>query len=172
MKAIRLAAIALALAFCAFTQVVCYSQAADETSGQTLPMRANVGSGFNCGRVSSPLYCYGIPVSVNGQPSGTLWLDSYLAGSNAGHGFIVWNGVEDLAEATVTGISTVGGTSMPSQVTVAFSGGTNDGDNGSYHGTMTLNFTYYYSSGGGGRGGAGAGYRFICTGGTVNVTYN
>jgi hypothetical protein len=36
---------------------------------------------------------------------------------------------------------------------------------------MTLNFTYYYSSGGGGRGGGGAGYRFICTGGTISVKY-
>jgi hypothetical protein len=37
MKAIRLAAIAFAVAFCAFTQVVCYSQAADETAWQSVP---------------------------------------------------------------------------------------------------------------------------------------
>jgi hypothetical protein len=171
MKGIGLPALTLALGLCAFTHAVCYSQAADEKSGQSIPMQANVGSGFNCGRVSSPLYCYGIPVAINGQPSGTFWLDTYLAGFNAGQGFIVWYGVEDLAEANVTGVKTVGGTSMPSQVTVSFAGGTNDGDNGSYTGTLTLNFTYYYSSGGGGRGGGGAGYRFICTSGTVKVTY-
>jgi hypothetical protein len=37
---------------------------------------------------------------------------------------------------------------------------------------MTLNFTYYYYSGGGGKGGGGAGEKFICTGGTISVTYN
>jgi uncharacterized membrane protein YgcG len=108
---------------------------------------------------------------VNGQPSGTFWLDTYLSGANAGTGFIVWYGVADLAEAHVTGVST-DGTSMPSEVTVTFSGDTNDGDGGSYTGSMTLDFTYYYSSGGGGIGGGGAGYRFICTGGTISVTYN
>jgi hypothetical protein len=136
-----------------------------------LSIQTNVGSGYNCGRVSSPLYCYGIPVAINGHPSGTIWLDTYLSGSNAGTGFVVWYGVADLAEAHVTGVSTVGGTSTPSQVTVNFSGDTNDGDGGSYSGSMTLNFTYYYSSGGGGRGGGGAGYRFICTGGALSVKY-
>jgi hypothetical protein len=172
MRGLQLVVATLALGSCALTQAVCYSQTADEKSGQSMPMQTNVGSGYNCGRVSSPLYCYGIPVAINGQPSGTFWLDTYLTGTNAGHGFIVWNGVADLGEAHVTGISTIGGTSMPSQVTVTFSGDTNDGDGGSYHGTLTLNFTYYYSSGGGGRGGAGAGYRFICTSGAVKAIYN
>ena len=158
MKVLRLAALALAIGSCVLTQSVCYSQTPDERSGQTLAIAPNVGSGYNCGRVSSPLYCYGVPVTINGVPSGTFWLDTYLTGYNAGSGFIVWNGVADLAEATVKGVTTVGGTSIPSQVTVTFSGDTNEGDGGSYTGTMTLNFTYYYSSGGGGRGGAGAGY--------------
>ncbi len=171
MKELRLAALVLAIASCGLAQSVCYSQTADETPGQLLSIKTNVGAGYNCGRVSSPLYCYGIPVAINGQPSGTIWLDTYLSGSNAGSGFVVWYGVADLAEAHVTGITTVGGTSMPSQVTVKFSGDTNDGDGGSYSGSLTLNFTYYYSSGGGGRGGGGAGYRFICTGGTISVKY-
>ena len=174
MRGLRLTTIALALGSCALTQSVCYSQAApDETPGQSLPITLNLGqSGYNCGRVSSPLYCYGIPVAISSQSSGTFWLDTYLSGTNAGHGFIVWNGVADLAEATVTGVSTVGGTAMPSSVTVNFSGDTNEGDGGSYHGTVTLTFTYYYSAGGGGRGGAPSGNRFICTGGTLKVVYN
>ena len=135
-------------------------------------MQTNVGAGYSCGRVNSPLYCYGIPVTVNGQPSGSFWLDTYTQGTNAGSGFIVWNNVADLAEANIKSVSTTGGTSMPSQVVITFSGDTNDGDGGSYTGTLTLNFTYYYSSGGGGRAGGGAGYRFICTGGAISVTYN
>ncbi|KAA6459060.1 hypothetical protein DYQ86_17415 [Acidobacteria bacterium AB60] len=171
MRGSRLAALTLTLASCALTLSACYAQTPDEQPGQSLPMQTNVGAGFNCGRVSSPLYCYGIPVTVNGVPGGTFWIDTYLTGYNAQTGFIVWYGVADLAEAHVTSNSYVGSSSMPSSITVNFSGDTNDGDGGSYTGTMTLNFTYYYSSGGGGRGGAGAGYRFICTGGTVNVTY-
>jgi hypothetical protein len=54
---------------------------------------------------------------------------------------------------------------------VNFKGLTNDGDSDTYTGSMTLNFSNYYSSGGGGRGGAGAGWRFICTGGTAKITY-
>lgn len=134
---------------------------------------------INCGRVSSPLYCWGIPVTLNGSPAGSLWLDTYLTGHNAGSGFIVWYGVADLAEATVKSNSVVNGTftsgqytlTAPASVTTTFSGDTNDGDGGSYTGTLTLNFTYYYSSGGGGRGGGGAGWRFICTGGAVSIQY-
>jgi hypothetical protein len=170
MRGLRLAALTLAIGSCALTQSVCYSQAADETSGQFLPIKTNIGAGFNCGRASAPLSCYGIPVAIKGQPSGTFWLDTYLAGYHAGHGFIVWNGVADLAEGVVSGVTTIGGTVMPSQVTVAFSGDTNDGDGGGYYGNMTLNFTYYYSSGAG-KGGAGAGYRYICTGGTITIKY-
>ena len=165
----------MALALCALNHAVC------QDVDQNFSMQANVGSGFNCGRVSSPLYCYGIPVAINGAPSGTFWLDTYVSGSNAGTGFVYWSSVADLAEASVTGNTptygsvTNNGHTISNAVTslvVNFRGGTNDGDNGSYSGTMTLNFTYYYSSGGGGRGGAGAGWRFICTGGSVKITYN
>lgn len=171
MRGIRLAALALAFA-CGFTQSVCYAQKHDEKPGQSLTIQTNVGTGYFCGPASSPLYCYGIPVTINGRPSGTFWLDTYISGYNAGTGFIVWNSVADLGEAHVTGVSTVGGTTMPSQITVTFSGDTNDGDSGSYTGSMTLNFTYYYYSGGAGKGGGGAGEKFICTGGTISVTYN
>jgi len=159
---------------------LCYAVCQDEASGKSIAIQTNVGSGYNCGRAGSPLYCHGIPVTINGQPSGTFWLDTYISGSNAGSGFVYWHNVADLAEATVTSntpnyatVSSSGQTinNAVTSLVVNFKGGTNDGDGDSYIGTMTLNFSYYYSAGGGGRGGAGAGWRFICTGGSINVTY-
>jgi hypothetical protein len=173
MRGMRVARVAMALGVCALSQVVCHSQ--DERPGQVLQIQTNVGSGYNCGRVSSPLYCYGIPVNIgtaNGG-NGTFWLDTYVSGYNAGTGFVAFNGVADLGQGTVT--STVPTTNSAGHVTklvVDFAGKTNDGDSGSYTGTMTLTFSYYYSSGGGGRGGAGAGWRFICTGGSIAITYH
>src|SRR3954469_21816678 len=102
MRGMRIAGAALALGFCALTGAVCQTTS-DEAPNSTLNIQLNVGGGFNCGRVSSPLYCYGIPVTINGVPGGTFWLDTYVSGSNAGSGFVYWNGVADLAEATLTG---------------------------------------------------------------------
>jgi hypothetical protein len=179
MKGLRLAALTLAILASTITQPACYSQTGDETPGQLIQIQTSVGSGFNCGFVRNPLYCYGIPVTIGGVPSGSFWLDTYTSGYYAGTGFILWNGVTDLAEATVTGNTptfatftsdgrTVNGIS---QLAVHFGGQTNDNDGGSYSGTMTLSFSYYYSSGGGGRGGGGAGWRQVCTGGTIKITY-
>ena len=178
MRGVRIAGVAMTLGICALNHAVCQ---ADETPGQSLTIQTNVGSGYNCGRVSSPLYCYGIPVTINGVPAGTFWLDTYVNGTNTGTGFVYWYNVADLAEASITnnapsyGSVSSNGHTISNAVTslvVDFKGGTNDGDNGSYTGSMKLTFTYYYSSGGGGRGGAGAGWRFICTGGSVSITYN
>jgi len=175
MRGMRIAGVAMALGMCALSYAVC------QDVDQPFTIQTNVGSGYSCGRVSSPLYCYGVPVTINGVPSGTFWLDTYVVGSNAGSGFVYWYGVSDLAEATVTGNTPTYGTvtsnghtatNAITSLRVSFRGGTNDGDNGSYSGTMTLTFTYYYSSGGGGRGGAGAGWRFICMGGSADITYN
>ena len=165
--------VVLALALCMLSQAV--GRAQDETPGQVLQFQANVGTGYNCGRASSPLYCYGIPVNIgtNSGGNGTFWLDTYVTGYNAGTGFVLFNGVADLGEGIVS--SNVPTTNSAGQVTtlvVNFHGSTNDGDGGTYTGTMTLTFTYYYSSGGGGKGGAGSGWRFICTGGSVKITYN
>ena len=88
--------IALAIASCGLAQSVCYSQTADETPGQLLSIQTNVGAGYNCGRVSSPLYCYGIPIAIKGQPSGTIWLDLIFpaatpaAGSSSGTAWRTW----------------------------------------------------------------------------------
>ena len=175
MRGMRIAGVAMALGLSTLSYAVC------QDVDQPFTVQTNVGSGYNCGRVSSPLYCYGIPVTINGVPSGTFWLDTYVSGSNAGSGFVYWYSVADLAEGTVTGNAPTYGTvssnghtisNAVTSLAVNFRGGTNDGDNGSYSGTMTLSFRYYYSSGGGGRGGAAAGWRFICTGGSVHINYS
>ena len=171
MRGRQLASVALALGFCALGHANCQTE---ETSGQTMQIQTNVGSGYNCGRVSSPLYCYGVPVNMgtNNSGNGSLWLDTYVTGYNAGTGFIAFNGVADLGQATVTSNTpTTNASGQVTKLTVNFNGKTNDGDSGTYTGTMTLTFTYYYSSGGGGRGGAGAGWRYICTGGSLSITY-
>jgi hypothetical protein len=151
------------------------SHAQEETPGQILNFQTNVGSGYNCGRASTPLYCYGIPVNIGGTNgvNGSFWLDTYVTGYNAGTGFVLFNNVADLGQGTVTSnVPTLNSAGQVTQLVVNFKGLTNDGDGGTYTGTMTLTFSYYYSSGGGGRGGAGAGWRFICTGGSVQITYN
>jgi len=150
-------------------------QAQDETPGQALAFQANVGTGYNCGRVSSPLYCYGIPVNIgtDSAGNGTFWLDTYTTGYKAGTGFVLFNGVADLGQGTVTSnVPTTNASGQITKLVVNFKGSTNDGDNGTYTGTMTLTFTYYYSAGGGGKGGAGSGWRFVCTSGDVTITYS
>jgi hypothetical protein len=173
MKRMRMAGAVMALGMCVLSQGVCYSQ--DEKPGQVLQIQTNVGSGYNCGRASSPLYCYGIPVNVgtvNGG-NGSFWLDTYVTGYNSGTGFVAFNGVEDLGQGTITSNTpTKNSAGQVTNLVVNFNGVTNDGDNAAYSGTMTLTFSYYYSSGGGGRGGAGAGWRFICTGGSIQITYH
>ncbi|MGO9060430.1 MAG: hypothetical protein ACLQU2_24060 [Candidatus Binataceae bacterium] len=162
----------LALVVCMLGHGVGHAQ--DEAPGQVLQFKANVGTGYNCGRVSSPLYCYGIPVNIGSDAggNGTFWLDTYVTGYNAGTGFVLFLGVADLGEGIVTSnVPTTNSSGQITKLVVNFHGLTNDGDNGTYTGTMTLTFSYYYSSGGGGRGGAGAGWRFICTGGSVKITY-
>lgn len=172
MRERQLVSVALALGFCALGHANC--QAPDEIGGQVMQIQTNVGSGYNCGRVSTPLYCYGIPVNMGSTNSGngSLWVDTYVTGYNAGKGFIAFNGVSDLGQATITSnVPTTNSAGQITKLTVDFNGKTDDGDSGTYSGTMTLTFTYYYSGGGGGRGGAGAGWRFICTGGSLTITY-
>ncbi len=128
----RILTIVVALGFGLLTQAVV--RAADEAPGQVLSFKANVGTGYNCGRESSPFYCYGIPVNIGADTggNGSFWLDTYVTGYNAGTGFVLWMGVADLGEATVT------------------------------RNVPTLNSSGQVS---------GAGWRFICTGGTMKITY-
>jgi hypothetical protein len=149
-------------------------RAQDEKPGQVLQFRVNAGSGYNCGHVSAPLYCYGIPVNIgpSGGGNGTFWLDTHVSGYYAGTGFVLFNGVADLGQATVTSNHpTLNSAGQVTTLVVNFKGSTNDGDNGTYTGTMTLTFSYYYASGGSGKGGGGSGWHFICTGGAATITY-
>src|ERR1700726_2971617 len=122
----KAAVIVLALGLCAMTQAVC--QSADEASGQVLQIQTNVGAGYNCGHVSTPFYCYGIPVNIGtgNSGNGTFWLDTYVTGYNAGTGFVAWNGVADLGQGTVTGnTATTNSAGQVTKLVVNFNGSTN-----------------------------------------------
>jgi hypothetical protein len=167
----RLLTVAALVAFCMSAGT---SLGQDEPPGAALDFEVNAGTGYNCGRVSSPLYCYGIPVNIGPATggNGSFWIDTYVSGPNAGRGFILFNGVADLGQATVTGNQpTLNDAGQVGGLTVEFRGMTNDGDGDTYTGTINLTFSYYYSRGGGGKGGGGAGWRFICTGGSAHVQY-
>ena len=118
----------------------------------------NIGAaGYNCGVMSTPVYCYGIPTvveDVNGAvtANGSIWVDaqkvwSNTLGSYKTGGFIIINGQEYAITGPAAWVPMVtgGGTE-----TYTFTGG-----------SISLVYTAYYSAGGGGRGGGGAGYRWI-----------
>jgi hypothetical protein len=130
-----------------------------------ITINSSASSPHSCGRVSYPLYCYGIPISVNGTP-GTMWLDAYYQTNT---GFALFN-VQNpagtyvfLSTANITGVNLTYGavtygthTSLQiisAQVGLTFIGDPDgDGDNDSSTAVMTLNFAYSYgcSSGRGG----------------------
>ena len=68
-----------------------------------------------------------------------FWLDTYVTGYNAGTGFVLFNGVEDLGQGTITGnIPTANSYGQVTTLVVNFKGLTNDGDGDTYTGRMTL----------------------------------
>jgi len=132
------------------------------------------GSSHGCGKVSSPLNCYGIPVEVQigGQPSapGTIWLDIYSNNT----GFILFTTAPFSTTAKVTGVNRVfNDTGRLTSITIAFAGSADpETVREPFTGSATFNFSYHYSSGGGGRGGAGSGWFLTETGGTVAIARN
>ena len=107
-----LAGLALALVF--FT-VAPKANAQEELSNaqSTITVAVPTG-GFSCGRSSYPLYCYGVPANIGG----TFWLDAYYGAQN---GFILFNNMADLGQATITSSSVIknaGG--FVTQLTVGF----------------------------------------------------
>jgi hypothetical protein len=164
-----LAGLALALAFFAVAPKA-HAQNEDSGSPSTITVAVPTG-GFSCGRVSYPEYCYGVPAL-----GGTFWLDVYYT-SPSPNGFILFNNVLDLGQATVTGAKIVRilpglvGAGQVDTLTVTFNGVSNDGDNGTFTGTATFKFTYIYQRGGGGRGGSGFYVQMMQTG-TLTITYN
>jgi len=79
---------------CYGSWIMCAQPSSLPFTGQrrSLLIPINVGSGYNCGRFTAPLYCYGIPVSIGTGSSGngTFWLDTYVTGYNAGTGFVLY----------------------------------------------------------------------------------
>src|ERR1035437_1006968 len=139
MRRKQLAKAVLVLSFCALGQAILNAQ--DEAPDQILRIQTNVGSGYNCGHASSPLYCYGIPVNIGtgSGGNGTFWLDTYVTGYKTGTGFVLFNGVADLGEGIVTSnVPTLNSAGQVASLVVNFKGSTNDGDNGTCTGTMHL----------------------------------
>jgi hypothetical protein len=127
-------------------------------------------SPVNCGRASTPLYCYGIPVTTPNGSTGQVWLDIYPNNT----GFVAFINVPAFqGAAQITGATrTFNSIGQVTSIQVAFAGASDpdgDGDSDPFTGSLTLNFAYYYSAGGGGRGGAGAGWRFTVTSGSVTI---
>jgi hypothetical protein len=163
--------LALAVLFSALS--VSASYARDEVPGRTRQIAVAIpAGGFNCGRDSWPLYCYGIPFKVGG----TAWLYDRYPGvpglSGDGTGFILFTGVLDLGEATITSaVPVLNSQNFLTSITVTFNGSTNDGDGDTYSGTGTFTFTYVYEQGGGGKGGGSSGYYQFMQSGKLSITY-
>ena len=141
----------------------------DETPGQLATIVAGVPTGgFSCGRLSYPLYCYGIPASVGG----TFWLDVSYNPTPPPSGFVSFTNVADLGQGTITDalFTTDGTTGQINWMHIFFNGSTNDGDNGTYTGEGYFTFSYYWANGGGGKGNTGY-YVQILQSGTLIITY-
>jgi hypothetical protein len=126
---------------------------------------------YNCGRVSSPLYCYGAPLNdATGAGAGTFWLDTNLARNT---GFVLWYGKIGFlghSKTIKTEVLAKNEQRLPVSIRIKFAGVTTTGQK--YTGTLTNSISYYYSSGGGGKGGAGAGWRFfIDKGSLISITF-
>jgi hypothetical protein len=162
----KLSAVALLLASLASPMA---PAPAKETTGQQSEIVASLPTGgFNCGRPSYPMYCYGFPVNIGG----TFWLDVYTNAYPTPNGLIFFN-VADLGEATVTGASVTRNTlGQVASLSVTFNGTTKGGDNGTDTGTGTFNFNYYEMSDDSGRGGGFPSYIQVLTSGSVAIHYN
>jgi hypothetical protein len=125
-----------------------------------------------CTKVSSPLDCYRVPVTLAGDtnPSGLFEIDTFLTGYKANTGSIYWAGsLATLGQSTVdknlatytTVTSVVSGktftANLPTTLTTVFHGV-------GYSGAMIINMGYVY--GGSGRS---AGWYYSITGGTLAI---
>ena len=163
----KLSAVALIWVFLA---VPLAATPGDETSGQQSQIVASVPTGgFSCGRASYPIYCTNIPANIGG----TFWLDVYTNAYPEPKGFILFSGVADLGQASITGATvTKNSLGQVTTLVVTFNGATNDGDNDSYSGSATFAFSYYKMSGGSGRGGGYPGYILILNSGSLAIKYS
>ena len=156
---LTVALIAVAFAVPSFAQ--------DEAPGQQSLIVASVPTGgFNCGRAGYSEYCYGVPANVGG----TFWLDCFYNGApNGSRGFIHFNSVADLGQATIDSATVVKNSAgLVTKLDITFHGSTDDRNRGTYRGTGAFTFSYYYSPGG---GRSGADYRQLMQNGSLTITY-
>jgi len=149
------------------------SHAQEETPGYQMAFTGTKlpASGYSCGRATYPIYCYGIPA----DDGGTFWLDVYWNAYPNPTGFIQFNNVEDLGQASITispGGVTKNSLGQVSRLDVTFSGLTNDSDNDTYSGTASFTFTYVKMTSGSGRGGGYPGYVMYVSSYTMTIQYN
>jgi hypothetical protein len=169
MMKLTLAGLALALAL--FTVIPAHAQLPEESRGDKVTFAGTKlpANGYSCGRATYPIYCYGIPA----DDGGTFWLDVYWNAYPNPTGFIQFNNVLDLGQASITSATTLKNSmGQVTQLDVNFGGLTNDGDNGTYSGIATFYFTYTKMVGGSGRGGGYPGYAMSVSSYTMTVTYN
>ena len=150
----------LALALLALALSTIPTHAKDRPLAITI--NSSTSSPHSCGRVSYPLNCNGIPITVNGTP-GTLWLDAYYQTNS---GFALFNAQNPdgtyafQSTANITAVKLTTGTVTygphtsvqitSAQVELAFTGDPDsDRDNDSSTAMLTLNFTYTYGCSGG-----------------------
>jgi len=109
---------------------------------ETLQFAANVGTGAPCG--AFPMSCTGPTNS-----GGTFWIDIQPTFGSTGALFL--NGVADLGTSLAT-VTEVDGPYVYNNkpilgtyktIKVSFTGTTTDGENSTYTGTATFNFTWY-----------------------------
>lgn len=146
-------------------------KAQDETPGQQIVFTGTAlpANGYSCGRASYPLYCYGIPA----DSGGSFWLDVYYNAYPKPTGFIQFFNVADIGQASiVTAVVSRNALNQVNKLDVTFTGLTNDGDNGSYSGVATFNFTYVKMTGGSGRGGGYPGNLMYVSSYSMTITYN
>jgi hypothetical protein len=161
----------LALAFALFTVIPAHAQLPEENRGTKVGFTGTKlpANGYSCGRATYPIYCYGIPA----DDGGTFWLDVYWNAYPNPTGFIQFNNVLDLGQASITSTTTSrNGLGQVTELDVNFGGLTNDGDNGTYSGIAKFTFTYVKMSGGSGRGGGYPGYAMYVSLYTMTITYN
>jgi hypothetical protein len=167
-KAAAIATLALALVIPAQAQPA-RPAGGDETPAQQSQIIAAVPTGgYLCGRAAADgARCFSVPANIGG----TFWLDAAPTAYTP-YGFISFNNVADLGQATIT-TQTFTSDANHHMLTlhVEFNGMTNDGDNDTYTGTADFTFSYYKMSGGSGRGGGYPGYIQVMQSGTLTINY-
>jgi hypothetical protein len=97
-----------------------------------------------CGQATTPLYCFGIPLTLNASSVGTAWLDIYPNNT----GFIALNTTSLHTTVYITGATRITNQiGQTTSITITFTGVAdpdNDGDTDNLTGSATFSFNYLY----------------------------